>query len=152
MKTLAALLLILGIAGPAFAGTEWDRQIRREFRAAGLPEEMAVLVAHAESSGRPWVPGRGGERGLFQLDRATWERCSRRPWSQAYDARANIEAAVNYWLERKKRSPAPTSPTAYAAWHNAGRLRWWRLHPKWTIRHENRIYRRIYTEAKERRR
>ena len=145
-----ALLLTTGPGGsPAEASQEgrWDAAIRRAFDQAGLPGQLAVLVAHAESSGNPNAPGPGGERGLFQFDQATWRRRSKRPWAYARDPRANIEAAVQHWKALRRRNPK-AEPRDYAAWHNAGEPRWRVLKPEWSTRHPNRTYRRIYAEGR----
>lgn len=148
MKATPVILAVLAawlVPGPAIASQDGphDRLIRERFAEAGLPAELAVRISHAESSGRARVTGKGGERGLFQFDRATWERRSRRPWAEAFDPKANTEAAVRHWLALRSKNPS-AGPRDFAAWHNAGRRSWKELGPEWTVHHPNRTYRSIY--------
>ena len=137
-RTTTQLLLAL----PWLLGCAYAPQIREAAGQAGLPPEVVVLIAQAESSCRAGITGPGGARGLFQFEERTWTRDSPRPWAQAYEPKANIEAAVAYLKAR-----GSTDARSLVAWHNAGVRDWRKLNPKWSLHHPNTLYRYVYTHG-----
>ncbi len=122
------------------AACPWAKTAEEQAAKYALPQGLMSALIAAESSCRADITGPGGARGLFQFEESTWRRYSKRPWQDAYDPQASIEAAINYHLELI----GDNSIKNHVAWHNAGVKNWEKLSPKWSINHPNKIYRGIY--------
>lgn len=108
-----------------------------------LLQEKIVM---AESSGRPHAIGDHGKaRGLMQLQRATWERFSDDPWREAFHPGKNLAAGRAYLKHILKVYGKKATKARVLYTYNTGRFCYGNL-PKWTKRHPNKIYRRIFNE------
>lgn len=65
MKFIAVILAVTLTAGAANANVR--EMVRREARAQGVPEHLALSIAKAESNFRCSAVGRAGERGVMQI-------------------------------------------------------------------------------------
>lgn len=115
-------------------------------------EALIPKIIMAESSGNPQAIGdKGQARGLMQIQRATWERFSKRPWREAFNPLENVRtgrAILSHiefcyaatWGERR------TTPAHLVYTYNTGEYCFGPI-PPWTRRHPNAIYRRIFKGA-----
>ena len=109
---------------------------------AGQKDPILVII-QAESSGKPMAVGdSGNSRGICQLSRATWERLSKYPWSDAFDEEKNVQVAGKRIEEIKRKYN--TSETAYICYrYNCGdntKLSF----GDWKKRNKNKAYRSTY--------
>lgn len=105
-------------------------------------DELMVRIIAAESSGRADATGEGGERGLMQIGRATWERFSAYPWSDAYDAEKNVQVGRMIIEHIAMRYGDDATPARIVFTYNTGRYARGKL-PAWTKAHPNLIYREV---------
>jgi soluble lytic murein transglycosylase-like protein len=74
-------------------------------KAASAADIDMNIIKQIESSGRPYVTGKAGERGLYQITKAVlheYNRCHRVKYSQQdmYTARANTTVAT-WYIEKR---------------------------------------------------
>lgn len=143
MNPLRNIVIIAVLfSGEIVAACPYQAQIETAAETSGIPGNVAVAIVQAESSCRSGVTGPGNERGLFQIGESTWRRVSKRPWSEAFNPAANIEAGIAHLKLARS-----VDPRNLVCWHNSGRRNWKELSPKWSTNHPNRIYRAIYRKG-----
>lgn len=132
--------LIINYSASPTSACAYDAEVTTAAKKAKLPSKVVVAIMKAESSCNPLaVDETGKARGLFQIEEDTWKRFSDLPFSKAFDPHENIKVAIKYLKAAKSKKPK-----VLASWHNAGTRRWWKLAKKWTTKHPNKIYRKIY--------
>lgn len=105
-------------------------------------DALQMRLVQAESSWKPLAVGDGGKaRGLGQIQRATWERLSKRPWADAFDAEANLQVMRILLEEIADQYGERATPALVAVTYNSGR--YYKRIPAWAKKHRNKIYRAI---------
>lgn len=95
---LVAVLMSLGLAGPAQASNESVKQIIRDVWPDHL-EDQAIAVARCESTLKPSAHRRGSQyKGLFQMGRREWAKYG--AGGNPYDPWANAAAALRLHDDR----------------------------------------------------
>ncbi len=97
-----ALLAILGLGMATARAQSIDR------------EAFLKAVAEVETGGNPMAIGPFGERGLYQFNRPTWRRYTKRPFTDAHNSRIAHDVAVQHfiWLYRRL-AASGREPTPY---------------------------------------
>lgn len=146
MRPLALALCLLALPATGWA-CAYDTMIREEAAAVGVSGDVAVLLCHAESSGRADVVGPGGEVGLFQLSPTLV-----RHYGQAQGLTTppvltapvlNTRVAL-WWMRQRPGWWPPGDCRDTLAWYNAGVADWRTLARRWSTDHPNALYRRAY--------
>ena len=112
---------------------------------------MFVIIGHlvpqiimAESSGNPLAIG-----GLMQIQKSTWERHTKEPWSKAFDPALNVKVGKRALQAIANRYGKRATVARICYSYNVGRYCFGPL-PSWTKRHPNKIYRSIFNANKRR--
>ena len=109
-------------------------------------DALVPKIIQAESSGRTWAVGDGGHsRGLMQVSKETWKAYSNYSWEEAFDGDKNVQVgrAILEDINEKYGNRATVKLVIFS--YNTGRfVKDESDLPAWTLKHPNRIYRRIF--------
>lgn len=109
-------------------------------------DRLLPVIAAAESSNNPLATGDGGNsRGLCQINKATWHRLSRYPWSDAYDPEKNLQVCRQR-LEEIQELYSTHNLAELSYHYNAGdnsKLSF----EKWKKNQPNLVYRSLYDRS-----